>query len=150
MNLCYCHVCGTVRSSVVGAHRIIAGISLMRDIPFQLEEFARARAVLAITRTGGHDSLQEDNNLTSILTAGVRGNCGNGLRGASLTSGASLNISLSTWWLIYINYFTLQTRSDKSHGTGRMSLGTTFTEYVKAFFLTPRQLRVFSPYVIYA
>ncbi len=52
-------------------HRIVWGISLMRDIPFQRRAFA-SEAVQPLLGLAIHDSLQEDNNLTSMMTAKER------------------------------------------------------------------------------
>ncbi|SUH07116.1 LysR family transcriptional regulator [Salmonella enterica subsp. enterica] len=69
----------------------------MRDIPFSSEERLRAQAVQPLLGLAIHDSLQEDNNLTSILTAKEREIVGMVCEGASNKLIArQLNISLST------------------------------------------------------
>lgn len=91
------HVCDMIESFIRRGHRIIAGISLMRDIPFSSEERLRAQAVQPLLGLAIHDSLQEDNNLTSILTAKEREIVGMVCEGASNKLIArQLNISLST------------------------------------------------------
>ena len=52
--------------------RIIAGISLMRDVPFSSEERQRAQAVLPLVELAIRDCLQEDDDLPAILTAKER------------------------------------------------------------------------------
>lgn len=91
------HVCDMIEIFIRRGHRIIAGISLMRDIPFSSEERLRAQAVQPLLGLAIHDSLQEDNNLASILTAKEREIVGMVCEGASnkLIS-RQLNISLST------------------------------------------------------
>ncbi|EAU5516988.1 helix-turn-helix transcriptional regulator [Salmonella enterica] len=91
------HVCDMIEIFIRRGHRIIAGISLMRDIPFSSEERLRAQAVQPLLGLAIHDSLQEDNNLTSILTAKEREIMGMVCEGASNKLIArQLNISLST------------------------------------------------------
>lgn len=91
------HVCDMIEIFIRRGHRIIAGISLMRDIPFSSEECLRAQAVQPLLGLAIHDSLQEDNNLTSILTAKEREIVGMVCEGASNKLIArQLNISLST------------------------------------------------------
>ncbi|HAK8073621.1 TPA: helix-turn-helix transcriptional regulator [Salmonella enterica] len=91
------HVCDMIEIFIRRGHRIIAGISLMRDIPFSSEERLRAQAVQPLLGLAIHDSLQEDNNLTSILTAKECEIVGMVCEGASNKLIArQLNISLST------------------------------------------------------
>ncbi|EJK3019161.1 helix-turn-helix transcriptional regulator [Salmonella enterica] len=91
------HVCDMIEIFIRRGHRIIAGISLMRDIPFSSEERLRAQAVQPLLGLAIHDSLQEDNNLASILTAKDREIVGMVCEGASNKLIArQLNISLST------------------------------------------------------
>ncbi|ECZ3520501.1 LuxR family transcriptional regulator [Salmonella enterica subsp. enterica serovar Poona] len=91
------HVCDMIEIFIRRGHRIIAGISLMRDIPFSSEEHLRAQAVQPLLGLAIHDSLQEDNNLASILTAKEREIVGMVCEGASNKLIArQLNISLST------------------------------------------------------
>ncbi|HHW8820407.1 TPA: response regulator transcription factor [Salmonella enterica] len=91
------HVCDMIEIFIRRGHRIIAGISLMRDIPFSSEERLRAQAVQPLLGLAIHDSLQEDNNLTSILTTKEREIVGMVCEGASNKLIArQLNISLST------------------------------------------------------
>ncbi|EDV2567602.1 TPA: response regulator transcription factor [Salmonella enterica] len=91
------HVCDMIEIFIRRGHRITAGISLMRDIPFSSEERLRAQAVQPLLGLAIHDSLQEDNNLTSILTAKEREIVGMVCEGASNKLIArQLNISLST------------------------------------------------------
>ncbi|EBL6203161.1 LuxR family transcriptional regulator [Salmonella enterica subsp. enterica serovar Montevideo] len=91
------HVCDMIEIFIRRSHRIIAGISLMRDIPFSSEERLRAQAVQPLLGLAIHDSLQEDNNLASILTAKEREIVGMVCEGASNKLIArQLNISLST------------------------------------------------------
>ncbi|EJJ9231932.1 helix-turn-helix transcriptional regulator [Salmonella enterica] len=91
------HVCDMIEIFIRRGHRIIAGISLMRDIPFSSEERLRAQAVQPLLGLAIHDSLQEDNDLASILTAKEREIVGMVCEGASNKLIASqLNISLST------------------------------------------------------
>ncbi|EBA4572562.1 LuxR family transcriptional regulator [Salmonella enterica] len=91
------HVCDMIEIFIRRGYRIIAGISLMRDIPFSSEERLRAQAVQPLLGLAIHDSLQEDNNLTSILTAKEREIVGMVCEGASNKLIArQLNISLST------------------------------------------------------
>ncbi|EIP8376475.1 TPA: LuxR family transcriptional regulator [Salmonella enterica subsp. enterica serovar Marshall] len=91
------HVCDMIEIFIRRGHRIIAGISLMRDIPFSSEERLRAQAVQPLLGLAIHDSLQENNNLTSILTAKEREIVGMVCEGASNKLIArQLNISLST------------------------------------------------------
>ncbi|MGU6935082.1 response regulator transcription factor [Salmonella enterica subsp. enterica serovar Madelia] len=91
------HVCDMIEIFIRRGHRIIAGISLMRDIPFSSEERLRAQAVQPLLGLAIHDSLQEDNNLASILTAKKREIVGMVCEGASNKLIArQLNISLST------------------------------------------------------
>ncbi|EAO8989867.1 LuxR family transcriptional regulator [Salmonella enterica subsp. enterica serovar Berkeley] len=91
------HVCDMIEIFIRRGHRIIAGISLMRDIPFSSEERLRAQAVQPLLGLAIHDSLQEDNDLTSILTAKEREIVGMVCEGASNKLIArQLNISLST------------------------------------------------------
>lgn len=91
------HVCDMIEIFIRRGHRIIAGISLMRDIPFSSEERLRAQAVQPLLGLAIHDSLQEDNYLTSILTAKEREIVGMVCEGASNKLIArQLNISLST------------------------------------------------------
>ncbi len=91
------HVCDMIEIFIRRGHRIIAGISLMRDMPFSSEERLRAQAVQPLLGLAIHDSLQEDNNLTSILTAKEREIVGMVCEGASNKLIArQLNISLST------------------------------------------------------
>ncbi|EJG3567801.1 helix-turn-helix transcriptional regulator [Salmonella enterica] len=91
------HVCDMIEIFIRRGHRIIAGISLMRDIPFSSEERLRAQAVQPLLGLAIHDSLQEDNNLASILTAKEREIVGIVCEGASNKLIArQLNISLST------------------------------------------------------
>ncbi|EBW3293950.1 LuxR family transcriptional regulator [Salmonella enterica subsp. enterica serovar Bijlmer] len=91
------HVCDMIEIFIRRGHRIIAGISLMRDIPFSSEERLRAQAVQPLLGLAIHDSLQEDNNLTSILTAKEREIVEMVCEGASNKLIArQLNISLST------------------------------------------------------
>ncbi|EBX2706522.1 LuxR family transcriptional regulator [Salmonella enterica subsp. enterica serovar Bredeney] len=91
------HVCDMIEIFIRRDHRIIAGISLMRDIPFSSEERLRAQAVQPLLGLAIHDSLQEDNNLASILTAKEREIVGMVCEGASNKLIArQLNISLST------------------------------------------------------
>lgn len=91
------HVCDMIEIFIRRGHRIIAGISLMRDIPFSSEERLRAQAVQPLLGLAIHDSIQEDNNLASILTAKEREIVGMVCEGASNKLIArQLNISLST------------------------------------------------------
>lgn len=91
------NVCDMIEIFIRRGHRIIAGISLMRDIPFSSEERLRAQAVQPLLGLAIHDSLQEDNNLASILTAKEREIVGMVCEGASNKLIArQLNISLST------------------------------------------------------
>ncbi|EHA0102608.1 LuxR family transcriptional regulator [Salmonella enterica] len=91
------HVCDMIEIFIRRDHRIIAGISLMRDIPFSSEERLRAQAVQPLLGLAIHDSLQEDNDLESILTAKEREIVGMVCEGASNKLIArQLNISLST------------------------------------------------------
>ncbi|HBC0328823.1 TPA: helix-turn-helix transcriptional regulator [Salmonella enterica subsp. enterica serovar Napoli] len=91
------HVCDMIEIFIRRGHRIIAGISLMRDISFSSEERLRAQAVQPLLGLAIHDSLQEGNNLTSILTAKEREIVGMVCEGASNKLIArQLNISLST------------------------------------------------------
>ncbi|ECW8325398.1 LuxR family transcriptional regulator [Salmonella enterica] len=91
------HVCDMIEIFIRRGHRIIAGISLMRDIPFSSEERLRAQAVQPLLGLAIHDSLQEDNNLASMLTAKEREIVGMVCEGASNKLIArQLNISLST------------------------------------------------------
>ncbi|EBY0154781.1 LuxR family transcriptional regulator [Salmonella enterica subsp. enterica serovar Agama] len=91
------HVCDMIEIFIRRGHRIIAGISLMRDIPFSSEERLRAQAVQPLLGLAIHDSLQEDNNLASILTAKEREIVGMVCEGASNKLIArQLSISLST------------------------------------------------------
>ncbi|EBS7939706.1 helix-turn-helix transcriptional regulator [Salmonella enterica] len=91
------HVCDMIEIFIRRGHRIIAGISLMRDIPFSSEERLRAQAVQPLLGLAIHDSLQEDNDLASILTAKEREIVGMICEGASNKLIArQLNISLST------------------------------------------------------
>ncbi|EAW1423206.1 LuxR family transcriptional regulator [Salmonella enterica subsp. enterica serovar Roodepoort] len=91
------HVCDMIEIFIRRGHRIIAGISLMRDIPFSSEERLRAQAVQPLLGLAIHDSLQEENNLASILTAKEREIVGMVCEGASNKLIArQLNISLST------------------------------------------------------
>ncbi|EJD9781864.1 helix-turn-helix transcriptional regulator [Salmonella enterica] len=91
------HVCDMIEIFIRRGHRIIAGISLMRDIHFSSEERLRAQAVQPLLGLAIHDSLQEDNNLASILTAKEREIVGMVCEGASNKLIArQLNISLST------------------------------------------------------
>ncbi|ECW2019109.1 LuxR family transcriptional regulator [Salmonella enterica] len=91
------HVCDMIEIFIRRGHRIIAGISLMRDIPFSSEESLRAQAVQPLLGLAIHDSLQEDNDLASILTAKEREIVGMVCEGASNKLIArQLNISLST------------------------------------------------------
>lgn len=91
------HVCDMIEIFIRRGHRIIAGISLMRDIPFSNEESLRAQAVQPLLGLAIHDSLQEDNDLASILTAKEREIVGMVCEGASNKLIArQLNISLST------------------------------------------------------
>ncbi|EEO8598600.1 helix-turn-helix transcriptional regulator [Salmonella enterica] len=91
------HVCDMIEIFIRRGHRIIAGISLMRDIPFSSEERLRAQAVQPLLGLAIHDSLQEDNNLASILTAKEREIVGMVCEGASNKLIArQWNISLST------------------------------------------------------
>ncbi|ELD7524388.1 response regulator transcription factor [Salmonella enterica] len=91
------HVCDMIEIFIRRGHRIIAGISLMRDIPFSSEERLRAQAVQPLLGLAIHDSLQEDNNLASILTAKEREIVGMVCEGTSNKLIArQLNISLST------------------------------------------------------
>ncbi|EAA9053427.1 LuxR family transcriptional regulator [Salmonella enterica] len=91
------HVCDMIEIFIRRGHRIIAGISLMRDIPFSSEERLRAQAVQPLLGLAIHDSLQEDNNLASILTEKEREIVGMVCEGASNKLIArQLNISLST------------------------------------------------------
>lgn len=91
------HVCDMIEIFIRRGHRIIAGISLMRDIPFSNEERLRAQAVQPLLGLAIHDSLQEDNDLASILTAKEREIVGMVCEGASNKLIArQLNISIST------------------------------------------------------
>ncbi|EDV0349630.1 helix-turn-helix transcriptional regulator [Salmonella enterica subsp. enterica] len=91
------HVCDMIEIFIRRGHRIIAGISLMRDIPFSSEERLRAQPVQPLLGLAIHDSLQEDNDLASILTAKEREIVGMVCEGASNKLIArQLNISLST------------------------------------------------------
>ncbi|AXD07049.1 LuxR family transcriptional regulator [Salmonella enterica subsp. enterica serovar Llandoff] len=91
------HVCDMIEIFIRRGHRIIAGISLMRDIPFSSEERLRAQAVQPLLGLAIHDSLQEDNDLASILTAKEREIVEMVCEGASNKLIArQLNISLST------------------------------------------------------
>lgn len=91
------HVCDMIEIFIRRGHRIIADISLMRDIPFSSEERLRAQAVQPLLGLAIHDSLQEDNDLASILTAKEREIVGMVCEGASNKLIArQLNISLST------------------------------------------------------
>ncbi|EIJ8152212.1 LuxR family transcriptional regulator [Salmonella enterica] len=91
------HVCDMIEIFIRRGHRIIAGISLMRDIPFSSEERLRAQAVQPLLGLAIHDSLQEDKDLASILTAKEREIVGMVCEGASNKLIArQLNISLST------------------------------------------------------
>lgn len=75
--------------------RIIAGISLMRDVAFSSEERLRAQAVLPLVELAIHDCLQED--LPAMLTAKEREIVGMVHEGASNKLIArQLDISLST------------------------------------------------------
>lgn len=133
------HVCDMIEIFIRRGHRIIAGISLMRDIPFSSEERLRAQAVQPLLGLAIHDSLQEDNDLASILTAKEREIVGMVCEGASNKLIArQLNISLSTVKTHLRNIFAKTEVINRTElvSRTRMSLGTTFTEYVKAFFLT--------------
>ncbi|EIU0845662.1 helix-turn-helix transcriptional regulator [Salmonella enterica] len=91
------HVCDMIEIFIRRGHRIIAGISLMRDIPFSSEERLRAQAVQPLLGLAIHDSLQEDNNLASILTAKEREIVGMVCeRASNKLIARQLNISLST------------------------------------------------------
>lgn len=91
------HVCDMIEIFIRRGHRIIAGISLMRDIPFSSEERLRAQAVQPLLGLAIHDSLQGENEPTSILTAKEREIVGMVCEGASNKLIArQLNISLST------------------------------------------------------
>lgn len=91
------HVCDMIEIFIRRGHRIIAGISLMRDIPFSSEERLRAQAVQPLLGLAIHDSLQRDNVLASILTAKEREIVEMVCEGASNKLIArQLNISLST------------------------------------------------------
>ncbi|EAA6849618.1 LuxR family transcriptional regulator [Salmonella enterica subsp. enterica serovar Stanleyville] len=91
------HVCDMIEIFIRRGHRIIAGISLMRDIPFSSEERLRAQAVQPLLGLAIHDSLQEDNDLASILTAKEREIVGMVCEGAcNKLIARQLNISLST------------------------------------------------------
>ncbi|HHX9831686.1 TPA: response regulator transcription factor [Salmonella enterica subsp. enterica] len=91
------HVCDMIEIFIRRGHRIIAGISLMRDIPFSSEERLRAQAVQPLLGLAIHNSLQEDNDLASILTAKEREIVGMVCEGASNKLIArQLSISLST------------------------------------------------------
>ncbi|EDT7432652.1 helix-turn-helix transcriptional regulator [Salmonella enterica subsp. enterica] len=91
------HVCDMIEIFIRRGHRIIAGISLMRDIPFSSEERLRAQAVQPLLGLAIHDSLQGENELASILTAKEREIVGMVCEGASNKLIArQLNISLST------------------------------------------------------
>lgn len=77
--------------------RIVAGISLMRDVPFSSEERQRARAVLPLVELAIRDCLQEEDDLPAILTAKEREIVGMVREGASNKLIArQLDISLST------------------------------------------------------
>lgn len=91
------HVCDMIEIFIRRGHRIIAGISLMRDIPFSSEERLRAQAVQPLLGLAIHDSLQGENELASILTAKEREIVGMVCEGASNKLIArQLNISIST------------------------------------------------------
>lgn len=91
------HVCDMIEIFIRRGHRIIAGISLMRDIPFSSEERLRAQAVQPLLGLAIHDPLQGENELASILTAKEREIVGMVCEGASNKLIArQLNISLST------------------------------------------------------
>ncbi|HBS3617085.1 TPA: helix-turn-helix transcriptional regulator, partial [Klebsiella pneumoniae] len=77
--------------------RIVAGISLMRDVPFSSEERQRAQAVLPLVELAIRDCLQEEDDLPAILTAKEREIVGMVREGASNKLIArQLDISLST------------------------------------------------------
>lgn len=77
--------------------RIIAGISLMRDVPFSSEERLRAQAVLPLVELAIHDFLQDEDDLPAMLTAKEREIVGMVREGASNKLIArQLDISLST------------------------------------------------------
>jgi hypothetical protein len=63
--------------------RIIAGISLMRDVAFSSEERLRAQAVLPLVELAIHDCLQEEDDLPAMLTAKEREIVGMVREGAS-------------------------------------------------------------------
>lgn len=133
------HVCDMIEIFIRRGHRIIAGISLMRDIPFSSEERLRAQAVQPLLGLAIHDSLQEDNDLASILTAKEREIVGMVCEGASNKLIArQLNISLSTVKTHLRNIFAKTEVINRTElvSRTRMSSGTTFTAYVKACFLT--------------
>lgn len=91
------HVCDMIEIFIRRGPSYYAGISLMRDIPFSSEERLRAQAVQPLLGLAIHDSLQEDNDLASILTAKEREIVGMVCEGASNKLIArQLNISLST------------------------------------------------------
>ncbi len=60
--------------------RIVAGISLMRDVPFSSEERQRAQAVLPLVELAIRDRLQEEDDLPAILTGERAGNRRHGAR----------------------------------------------------------------------
>lgn len=77
--------------------RIIAGISLMRDVAFSSEERLRTQAVLPLVELAIHDCLQQEDDLPAMLTAKEREIVGMVREGASNKLIArQLDISLST------------------------------------------------------
>ncbi|VEB06176.1 Monoamine regulon transcriptional regulator [Klebsiella pneumoniae] len=98
--------------------RIVAGISLMRDVPFSSEERQRAQAVLPLVELAIRDCLQEEDDLPAILTAKEREIVGMVREGASNKLIArQLDISLSTVKTHLRNIFA-KTRSGQSYRTG--------------------------------
>ncbi len=103
--------------------RIVAGISLMRDVPFSSEERQRAQAVLPLVELAIRDCLQEEDDLPAILTAKEREIVGMVREGASNKLIArQLDISLSTVKNAPAQYFR-QDRSGQSYRTGFPNLG---------------------------
>lgn len=136
------HVCDMIEIFIRRGHRIIAGISLMRDIPFSSEERLRAQAVQPLLGLAIHDSLQEDNNLASILTAKEREIVGMVCEGASNKLIArQLNISLSTVKTHLRNIFAKTEVINRTELVSR----TRMSSVQQSVLFNPRQLRVFSP-----
>lgn len=63
------NVCDMTEIFIRRERRIIAGISLMRDIPFTSEERLRTQAVLPLVEMVIRDLLPEENVLPTLLTA---------------------------------------------------------------------------------